>query len=107
MKKYRTETEIQQAKEQDLLIIEKQITDQKLTLDELNHFIPGYLHLNDISTLALDYVTNTLEENLGIPKQMVFEDGFGIVVKVVHPADLQPCIKRCKALYEQQNPYTF
>lgn len=100
-----TEKDISLSKKQDLFILEQQLLHGKVSLDELNNILPGFLHLNDIQTIALDYVSNTIEQNFGIPKERVSEDGFGVIVDIIHPLDLQPVTNKVKSLYDKNDPY--
>lgn len=96
MKKYQTDQEMLYSLEQSFFLVENDFQAQKLTIEEISQLIPGYIHLNNKKTAALEYAnqnmctyfdltqTDIQKNNVEATKKLYCEDDLQNLVELFH-----------------------
>lgn len=58
---YLTEQEIIESQEQSLYLLENQIVSKNIQIKDIAEFIPGFVHINNLEDISIEFVNNSLE----------------------------------------------
>lgn len=83
-----TETEILHSLNQQLFTAEINLKQTTLALEEVSRLLPGYLHLNNSKSVAVEYIDNSIPEFYDISDEKVERDGFAALQNICHPEDI-------------------
>ena len=85
----RTEKEITGDVGKSLFIAEQKLSRGQLSLEDISDIIPGHLHLNNVETIALEYVNKEVSDFFEMSMDDINANAVETLQRISHPADLQ------------------
>ncbi|TRX54351.1 helix-turn-helix transcriptional regulator [Fulvivirga sp. M361] len=84
-----TEFEQLSSIEKGVFVVENHLSSGMMDIEDIKRLIPCFIHLNNVETLALEYIDPDVSEFFRITEEKVQRDGMAALQEVCHPGDLE------------------
>ena len=104
MNKVYTESEMIASVTQGLFVLTNDITEQNLMLSNIKDLIPCFVHLNNLSTIALEYIDLDVPSHFPITEEDVDRDGMEALKRMCHSGDLAKNTEAITSFFSSSAP---
>ena len=98
-----TEKEALLAQQKELFVLEKMLTDEKLTLSEMEMILPAFFHVNSMEDSTLTYCSKAACDFLAIEQEEIMPFSAEQLASIVSPATLKHITPRFVDFYRQED----
>lgn len=89
---YFTRTEFLANQEQNLFLLDTSMHHNKLNVEDIADFIPGYMHVNQVENYNLQFTDRKCEEYLKLSPEEMIKMGDKLIQNHFHPSTLNRII---------------